>query len=86
MIFTRKLTPFIMATWITRTVFGRNFSGLWRRRCEPYHCGSGSIKSTKREVRLMVKSEDVATVKMVLFSEEEDVEEEMGEKDKGNQQ
>jgi hypothetical protein len=33
----------------------------------------------------MVKSGEVIVIKLVLFEEEEDVVEEMGEKDKGNQ-
>lgn len=44
------------------------------------------IESVKREARLTVKSGEVAAVKPVLFEEEEDVADEMGEQDKGNQQ
>jgi hypothetical protein len=34
----------------------------------------------------MIKSGEVISIKSVLFKEEEDVVEEMGEQDKGNQQ
>jgi hypothetical protein len=33
-----------------------------------------------------IKSEDIITIKLVLFEEDGDVVKEMGEKDKGNQQ
>jgi hypothetical protein len=34
----------------------------------------------------MIKRRDVVSIKLVLFEEDDDVVEEMGEKDKGNQQ
>jgi len=44
------------------------------------------IEFVKRQAKLIVKSREIISVKTVLFEEEEDVVEEMGEKDKGNQQ
>jgi len=44
------------------------------------------IDYVNRKARSMVKSGEVATIKLLMFEEEEDVAEEMGEKDKGNLQ
>jgi hypothetical protein len=40
------------------------------------------FESVKREAKLTIRSGDIVVVKLALFKEEEDVVEEMGEKDK----
>jgi hypothetical protein len=77
----------IMATMMTRTISWRKSSGPQRRRCKARELKGVAEDRVYLEGGQVDDQEwQVISIKLVLFKEDEDVVEEMGEQDKGNQQ